>query len=109
MITSENISILIQILTLGGIVFAIYTTFRRPQEKSEVNDAVFDEKIKSLASSTDTKIDTLKDIVVNLRDNHLHTVESKIDNHISESQTAALNSAKLMGSIEAKLDMLIKK
>lgn len=109
MITAENISIAIQILTLGGIVFAIYNTFRKPQETSEINDAVFDEKIKSLSISTETKIDTVKELVINLRDNHLHTVENKIDKHISDSQDAALKSAERMGEITAKLDMLIKK
>lgn len=87
-----------QAITILGVIFAVYLYFRKPQEKSEVNDAVFDVKFRAL-----------EDMVINLRDNHLHTLQSKLEAHISESQTAAIGSAEKMGRIEAKLDMLISK
>lgn len=98
MITEENISIILQILTVLGIIFAVYFYFRTPQEKSEVNDAVFD-----------VKFNALEKLVVNLRDNHIHTLDEKLSKHISESQEVALRGAEKMGSIEAKLDMIINK
>jgi len=98
MITQENISIIVQISTLVGLIFSMYLYFRRPQEKSETNDAVFD-----------VKFTALEKMVINLRDNHLHTIEEKLSRHISESQDVALRNAERMGAVEAKLDMLLKK
>lgn len=97
-ITEENISIIIQITTLIGIIFAVYLYFRKPQEKSEINDEVFK-----------VQFDALEKTVINLRDNHIHTLDEKLSKHICESQDAALRSAEKMGAIEAKIDMLIKK
>ena len=98
MITQENISIVLQVATLVGIVFAVYLYFRTPQEKGEINDRLFQERL-----------DNMQDLFINLRDNHIHTLETKLDRHIEESQNVALKGAEKMGSIEAKLDMLLKK
>lgn len=109
MITEENISIALQVATVIGMIFAVYLYFRKPQEKSETNDAVFDEKLCNLSKNTDEKIGNLKDLVINLRDNHIHTLQSKLEDHIKESQDIAIKSAERQGEISAKLDMLIKK
>ena len=94
-ISSENIYL---IIAVASAVFAVFLFFRKPQEKGEVNDAVFD-----------TKMSALKDLVINLRDNHLHTLECKLDKHIEENQRDAIKTAEINGRIEAKLDMIIKK
>jgi hypothetical protein len=94
-ITSEIIYLGIAIVSA---IFAVFLFFRRPQEQGEINDKVSDEKYIAL-----------KDIVINLRDNHIHTLDLKLDKHISDQTTNELNVAKQLGSIEAKLDMLIKK
>lgn len=98
MITSENISLLIQIATLGGIVFGVFLFFRKPQEKSEVVDAVFQERF--------TQFDRE---LANLRDNHIHTIGVKLDDHIKESNFVSLANAEKMGRMEAKIDVLIGK
>lgn len=96
MFTSENIGLILQIATLLGIIFAIYSYFRKPQEQGEINDKVFD-----------VKFDALEKTVINLRDNHIHSIAEKLDKHISESQDIALRSAERMGGIEAKIDILL--
>lgn len=101
MTLQEIISISIQIITLIGIIFAVFLYFKKPQERSEVNDAIFNERMTSYEKTTEK--------AVQLALNHSHTVESKIDRHINESQEVALSVAGKMGSIEAKLDMLINK
>lgn len=98
MITEENISIVMQIATLLGVVFAVYLYFRKPQEKSEINDEVFR-----------VQFDALEKTVINLRDNHIHTLDEKLSKHISESQDVALRSAETMGNIKAQLEFLINK
>lgn len=68
--TPEIIYLIIAIISA---LFGVIMFVRKPQEKSEVNDAVFDERFNSL-----------KEIVVNMRDNHLHTLECKLDKHIEK-------------------------
>ena len=97
MITPEILNYILGILAIAGTAFGVYNYIRKPQEKGEVNDAVFD-----------TKMSALKDLVINLRDNHLHTLECKLDKHIEENQRDAIKTAEINGRIEAKLDMIIK-
>ena len=97
-LNTTNIIFLITILTVG---INIYFSLRNPQEKSETTDAVFDERMKNYEKTTEKALE--------LALNHSHTVEMKLDKHISESQDVAIRGAEKMGSIEAKLDMLIKK
>ncbi len=101
MITEENISIIIQIATLIGIIFAVYLYFRKPQEKSETTDAVFEERMKNYENTTEK--------ATQLALNHSHTVESKLDSHIKESQAKGEADARWQGRIEALLENLSKK
>jgi hypothetical protein len=93
-----NTDLIYLTIAVGSAVFAVFLFFRRPQEKGEINDAIGDERYTSL-----------KDLVLNLRDNHLHTIETKLDNHISAQAVNELMVATKLGGIEAKLDMLINK
>ena len=60
---------------LLGLIVIGFMYLRRPQEKTEVTDAVFREQIS-----------TMKADFANLRDNHLHTIESKLDTFISNQE-----------------------
>ena len=79
---NEIINLSLSLLTLMGIIFAIYIYFRKPQETGEINDAVYDEKMKNI----NEKFANLSSLVVNLRDNHLHSLDNKLEAHIRESQ-----------------------
>jgi hypothetical protein len=93
-----NLSTIIQVVTLVGIAFAVYRSFQQPQQKSEVTDAVFD-----------TKFNALSETVINLRDNHLHTLESKLDKHIQENQMVAIETTRTLAKIETLLEQYYKK
>ena len=101
MITEENISLIIQIATLVGIIFGVYLYFRKPQEKSETTDAVFEERMSNYENTTEKSIQ--------LALNHSHTVETKIDSHIKESQAKGEADARWQGRIETLLENLSKK
>jgi predicted histidine transporter YuiF (NhaC family) len=101
MITQENISIVIQISTLVGMIFGVYLYFRKPQEKSETTDAVFEERMKNYESSTEKAIQ--------LALNHSHTVEAKLDLHISQSSQKGIEDARWQGRVETLLENLVKK
>lgn len=98
MITQETLTFIIAILSIGAFVFSIFLYFRKPQEKSEINDAVFDVKFKSLES-----------LFVNLRDNHLHTLDVKLDLHIESQQKNDMMVCEKLSRIETHLENLLKK
>jgi hypothetical protein len=98
MITGENISIVIQIATLVGIIFAVYLYFRRPQEKGELTDAVFTERF--------TQFDRE---LANLRDNHIHSLGLKLDTHIDSQQKNEMQVCEKLARIETKIEVLIQK
>ena len=98
MITTENISTLLQLLTLGGVIFAIYAYFRKPQEKGELIDAVFSERF--------TQFDRE---LANLRDNHIHTIDQKLSQHIEDQHKSEMNNIEKLSRLETKLDTLIRK
>lgn len=93
-----KISIGMQIITLGGVVFAVYLYFRSPQEKSEMNDAVFDIRLQGLEK-----------LVTNLKDNHIHTLDTKLSQHIADYQTFAIDTTKSLTRVETLLEQILKK
>lgn len=98
MLTHETLDIIIQVLTLGGIVFAVWLAVRKPQEKSEVNDAVFNERFVALEK-----------MVTNLKDNHIHSLDQKLDGHIASTQMFMLETTRTTSKIETLVEQLLKK
>jgi len=96
MTLQEKISIALQLITFIGIIFSVYLYFRRPQEKSETTDAVFNERMNNYEATT-------KEAIA-LALNHSHTVESKLDSHIKESQTKGECDARWQGRVETLLE-----
>jgi len=98
MFNQANLSITIQVLTLLGIAWAIYNSLKRPQEKSEVNDAVFDNKFLSL-----------ENMVKKIELNDLHELRGIMNTHITNQAVYEREMAEKLGGILARLDILIKK
>lgn len=96
MTSLQIIDLAIKLSTLLGVIFAVYLYFRKPQEKSEVIDAVFNERMTNYEKTTEK--------AVQLALNHSHTVESKLDKHITESQ----ESNRTLIRIEALLEQHLK-
>jgi hypothetical protein len=92
----ETISYIIGITVLANVGLTVYNSLRKPQEKGETNDAVFCERMKNYENTTEKAIQ--------LALNHSHTVESKLDSHIKESQTKGENDARWQGKVEALLE-----
>ena len=108
-ITEENISIVIQIATLIGIIFGVYLYFRKPQEKSETNDAIFGVEFKNLEKTFNDKFLQSDRELANLRDNHIHTLGVKMDKHIDDQGKNEMLVCEKLARLETKLDVLIKK
>lgn len=92
-----NLNTILQIVTLLGVLFAIYQYFRKPQEKSEIVDAQFELKLSNLEAT-----------VTNLRDNHIHTLQNDLNKHIQDNHTFALETTKSLSKIETLLEQHLK-
>jgi len=93
MLDQATLTFILGILAIGGTAFGIWSSIRKPQEDSKVNDAVFDVKFQSLEK-----------MVCNLRDNHIHTLDQKFDKHILDQQTTTEANIRQMTRIETLLE-----
>lgn len=78
------LEITISVCTIVGMIFAVFIYFRNPQVASDKNDALMNQSISQL------QLD-----LTNLRDNHLHTLDTKIDSTIASVNTISIEVAKL--------------
>lgn len=108
-ISAQTISIIVGLVSLGSMGVTIVMSVKKPQFRSELIDAVFAEKFKNLESNTHQTTNELAKSIANLRDNHIHTIESKLDKHIQENQTFMLENAKWQSRIETLFEQLTKK
>ena len=86
-------------LGIMGIIFTVYIYFRGPQERSYTNDALLKEKFNELA----TRVLTLNSDLANLRDNHIHSIDIKIDATNKELGTLAKELVRLNTIIEERI------
>lgn len=70
-------------LGIIGIIFSIYHYFRTPQIKAEKTDALLSQRVQWDRESIDKKTEELSkrlDSSMTLAQNHIHTVDVKVDN-----------------------------
>ncbi len=97
-IDQSTLTYIIGLGTILSFIFTWYNSIRKPQKKGEIQDAVFE-----------TKLNELTKTVSSLRDNHIHTIEQKLDKHIKENQRDSIALTKQMTRIETLLEQVIKK
>jgi hypothetical protein len=97
----ETISYLIGITVLVNVGVTVYNSLKKPQQKGETNDAVFGERMGNYEKTTENSI--------MLALNHSHTVESKLDAHIKESQAKGETDARWQGRVETLLEERLPK
>lgn len=89
MLNYQNITFAIGV---GGAIFGVFSYFRNPQIKLEKSEYGFGLQLKTLQSD-----------LVNLRDNHIHTLETKIDNTNSEVTNIKVEIGKLATIIDERI------
>lgn len=97
-ITTESLSIAQGFISLITILFVVFLYFKKPQEKSELNDALFSQRIENLSKE-----------MANLRDNHLHSIEIKLDAHIAGQVKNELIVAEHLTRLETILEERLPK
>jgi len=108
MLTQEIINYALGIAALVSIGANLYSSIKKPQEQSEINDKIFDERMLNMKEAFRVETSGLKELVTNLRDNHLHTIEEKMNKHIENQTINEREVAGKLGGIDAKLEILIK-
>jgi hypothetical protein len=98
MLNQEIITYSLGIVALLNVGVVVWSSIRKPQEKSQLNDPILEERFNGLNA-----------VVTNLRDNHLHTLESKLDKHISDNQLFAIDNTKSLTRVETLLEQILKK
>ena len=83
---------IIGIIGILGTIFTVYNYFRNPQIKLEKNESVFG-----------IRHNTLQADMTNLKDNHLHTMDVKMDAMSSEIGEIKVGMAKLATIIEERI------
>jgi len=88
-------------ITVVSALFGVIMWVRRPQEKGETNDALFNQRLDIYEKTTND--------AVKLALNHSHTVETKLDLHITQSNLKSIEDAKWQGKVEQMLIDISKK
>lgn len=75
-----------------GIIFGVYHYFRNPQIKSDENYLLLS-----------SRYENLEKIVVNIRDNHIHTIDEKLEEQGKDINTLALGVRELTTIINERI------
>lgn len=79
-------------LTIGGIAFAIYRSYRDPQANSDRTDAVLEVKIGSLQTS-----------VARILENHLPHLDAKVEDIHGDISQLKISVAQLTTIIDERI------
>lgn len=102
-LTPSNIMFALGIL---GIIFTVYNYFRNPQIKSEKIDALLQQRMQWTSEATDKRF---CDMNVNIKDamtlaqNHIHTVDTKVENLIKTVGIMSNEITRLSTIIEERI------
>jgi len=102
-ITPSNITFLVGMIAL---LFSVYHYFRNPQIKSEKLDALFEERMENLNKSTDRRFEEINknfNGLVLQTNNHIHTIDVKVDKLQESSERIGKEIIKLSTIIEERI------
>ncbi len=98
MLTQEILNYILGLSAMASIILTVWTAIKKPQQKAEMFDAVIMEKFNSLEK-----------VVINLRDNHIHTISENLTKHIAAQAANEMLTCEKLAKIETHLETLIKK
>jgi hypothetical protein len=104
-ITTSNITFIIGVL---AFLFSIFIYFKTPQEKSQTNDAVFEERMKNLQETNERRFKGIHDEIIEVNktnQNCFHSVENKVD--VLRNEVGSMNVS--IGKLETIINERIPK
>jgi spore coat polysaccharide biosynthesis predicted glycosyltransferase SpsG len=90
--TIDVITVIGQGITFIGVLFMIYNSFKNPQIKSEKTDALLTQRF-----------DLFQKDFNNLKDNHIHTIDVKLEENGKNITSLVVEVAKLSTIIEERI------
>lgn len=94
------------VLALLTILFQVYKYFRDPQTANDKKDALLGQQLKSSSESVDMRFKTMQDNFSALllqSNNHIHTVDTKVDVLVSTISQLGKDVVKLSTIIEERM------
>lgn len=91
-INSEQLVYIIGIFSLITMILQAYNTIIKPQNKADKDDALLGQQLLNLQRD-----------LINLRDNHVHSLDVKIDQVSTTVQQQAVEIGKLSTIIEERI------
>lgn len=79
---AEQLSYILGILGLMGIIFTAYRSLTKPQIDNDKKDALLAQQIQWMVEGTDRRFKEMQENINNLllqSNNHIHTVDTKVD------------------------------
>jgi hypothetical protein len=118
--SATTINYILGIIALLNVGVIVWNSIRKPQEKSEINDAVFGVEVKNLSDKFgvdiknisekfDDKFTNMKESVVKVMQNDLQEVKKLMTDHITEQNVIEREMADKFARIDTKLEFLMKK
>ena len=102
-ITQSNITFVIAIL---AVLFGVYHYFKNPQIKSDKEDALFEQKMNYMTDANERRFQSMqenfKDLVLQ-SNNHIHTVDVKVENLSGVISTMGQEIVQLRTIIEERI------
>lgn len=103
LLTTENVVFVLGVL---GVIFSVYRYFRDPQVASEKKDALLAQQVQWAKEGADTRFKDMQESFQSLllqSNNHIHTVDTKVDKVAGSVATMAIEVAKLTTIIEERI------
>ena len=94
------------IIGLMGVIFGVYIYFRDPQIKSDKADALFAQKMNWMTEGTERRFKDIQDNFNGLllqSNNHIHTVDVKVDKIVENMVIMSNEITKLATIIEERI------
>lgn len=102
-INPSNIAFVVGLL---GVLFGVYHYFRNPQIDSDKRDALIEQRMKFYGESTDRRFSDMQKQITDsqqLANNHIHTIDTKVDEVNKNLSTMGKEITRLATIIEERI------
>lgn len=89
LLTTSNIVFFLGVI---GVIFSVYNYFRNPQIKADTKDALMAQRLDSLSAQ-----------IINLRDNHIHSLQGAIEQTNKNVNALAIEVTRLGTIIDERI------
>ena len=106
MTTSTILQDMMFVLGIMGVIFGIYQYFRNPQIAEDKKAALLAQEVKTQTNSVDSRFEAMQENFKGLllqSNNHIHTLEVKIDEINKIIGDVRVNVAKLSTIIDERI------